>query len=98
MNTPTDDELIEIHRQAIEEAMRIANERDGFASSGSRESIVAGLRAVVEYPRTGSQGRPTDAQVEAALQAYWEDPEWEDWSAAQDRKMRAALRAAGGIG
>lgn len=38
--------------------------------------------------------RPTDMQVEAALVAYWEYPEAENWSAAEDRKMRAALRAA----
>ena len=44
----TDDELIELHEKAIRDAMDAANKRDGFASSGSRESIVAGLRLVAE--------------------------------------------------
>ena len=44
----TDDELIELHKKAIRDAMDAANKRDGFASSGSRESIVAGLRLVAE--------------------------------------------------
>ena len=44
----TDDELLKLHEKAIRDAMEAAYKRDGFASSGSRESIVAGLRAVAE--------------------------------------------------
>ena len=44
----TDDGLIELNEKAIRDAMDAANKRDGFASSGSRESIVAGLRLVAE--------------------------------------------------
>lgn len=44
--TITDDELLETYRVANERAMHEANLRDGFASNMSRESILAGLRAV----------------------------------------------------
>ena len=42
----SDDELLETYRAAINKAMDEAYARDGFASNMSRESIVAGLRAV----------------------------------------------------
>ena len=42
----TDDEMLETYSVAVESAMHRANERDGFASNMSRESRVAGLRAV----------------------------------------------------
>ena len=45
---PTDDELFQIYRAAVDVAMHEANVRDGFGSNYSRESIVAGLRAVFE--------------------------------------------------
>ena len=42
----TDDEMLETYSVAVESAMHRANERDGFASNMSRESRVAGLRAI----------------------------------------------------
>lgn len=42
----TDDEMLEAYNTAVDAAMHRANERDGFASNMSRESRVAGLRAV----------------------------------------------------
>ena len=42
----TDDEMLEAYNTAVESAMHRANERDGFACNMSRESRVAGLRAV----------------------------------------------------
>jgi len=42
----SDDELLETYRAAVNKAMSEAHARDGFASNMSRESIVAGLRAV----------------------------------------------------
>ena len=56
----TDDELIELHEKAIRDAMDAANKRDGFASSGSRESIVAGLRLVAE--RAWDEGYGSDEE------------------------------------
>ena len=46
-----DDELIEAYNDAVRESMAAVTERDGHASSGSRESIVAGLRAVAGFRR-----------------------------------------------
>ena len=57
VHTPTDDELLDTYNQAVDEAMHRANERDGFGSSMSRESIVSGLRAVAGFHRT-VQGQP----------------------------------------
>lgn len=84
----TDDELLDTYRDAVDLAMHRANMRDGFASNMSRESIVAGLRAVARFRRS-VQGEPTDAQVEAALQALGHAR-----SAVTAPVMRAALRAA----
>ena len=42
----TDDEMLEAYNTAVDAAMHRANERDGFASNMSRESRVAGLRAI----------------------------------------------------
>lgn len=47
----TDDDLLAIEREATQAAMQAAHERDGFASSASRESIVSGLRAVATAGR-----------------------------------------------
>ena len=41
-----DDEMLEAYNTAVDAAMDRACERDGFASNTSRESRVAGLRAV----------------------------------------------------
>lgn len=57
-HTPTDDELLDTYRDAVDLAMHRANMRDGFASNMSRESIVAGLRAVARFRRS-EQGEPT---------------------------------------
>lgn len=48
LDRTAEDMLIEVYSTAVDAAMTRANERDGFASNGSRESIVAGLRAVAE--------------------------------------------------
>lgn len=40
-----------------------------------------------------AQGEPSDAQVEAALQEWWYGNHEDTW----ESKMRAALRAAGGL-
>ena len=42
----TDDEILKAYNTAVDAAMDRAYERDGFASNLSRESRVAGLRAV----------------------------------------------------
>lgn len=42
----TDDEMLEAYNTAVDAAMDRACERDGFASNMSRESRVAGLRAI----------------------------------------------------
>ena len=42
----SDDDLLKKYTSAVDEAMKAAHARDGFASNMSRESIVAGLRAV----------------------------------------------------
>ena len=47
----SDDELLETYRAAVNRAMSEAHARDGFASNMSRESIVAGLRAVFDIPK-----------------------------------------------
>jgi len=44
----SDEELLETYRAAINKAMDEAYARDGFATNMSRESIVAGLRAVFD--------------------------------------------------
>ena len=47
----SDEELLETYRGAVNKAMFEAHTRDGFASSRSAESIVAGLRAVHDMSR-----------------------------------------------
>ena len=47
----SDDELLETYRASVNKAMDEANARDGFASNMSRESIVAGLRAVFDMSK-----------------------------------------------
>ena len=42
----TNEELLEAYNTAVDAAMHRANERDGFGSNVSRESRVAGLRAI----------------------------------------------------
>lgn len=42
----SDDDLLKKYTSAVDGAMKAAHARDGFASNMSRESIVAGLRAV----------------------------------------------------
>lgn len=42
----SDEQLRNIHREAVDAAMHQASERDGFGSNMSPESIIAGLRAV----------------------------------------------------
>ena len=42
----TDDEILDIYSSAVDASMRAASERDGFASNMTRESRVAGLRAI----------------------------------------------------
>ena len=47
----SDEELLETYRAAINKAMDEAYARDGFATNMSRESIVAGLRAVFDMSK-----------------------------------------------
>lgn len=47
----SDEELLETYRASVNKAMDEAYARDGFASNMSRESIVAGLRAVFDIPK-----------------------------------------------
>ena len=51
----SDDELLETYRAAVNRAMSEAHARDGFASNMSRESIVAGLRAVFDTSKGETQ-------------------------------------------
>ena len=51
----SDDELLETYRAAINKAMDEAYARDGFATNMSRESIVAGLRAVFDMSKGETQ-------------------------------------------
>lgn len=44
----SDEELLETYRASVNKAMDEASARDGFATNMSRESIVAGLRAVFD--------------------------------------------------
>lgn len=65
---PTDDEMIEAYNEAVRESMARVKERDGHASSGSRESIVAGLRAVAGSRRP-VRAEPTNDEREALAHA-----------------------------
>jgi hypothetical protein len=82
-HTPTDDE-----REALFRAL------DGLVPDGidHRDAVDAVLAA--GFRRT-AQGEPTDAQVEAALVAYWGAMNV-DWYGSRTG-MRAALRAAAAI-
>lgn len=51
----SDEELLETYRAAINKAMDEAYARDGFATNMSRESIVAGLRAVFDTSKGETQ-------------------------------------------
>jgi len=42
----SEDELLNIYRAAVDSSMDAAHSREGFASNMSRESILAGLRAI----------------------------------------------------
>ncbi|MEU4016197.1 hypothetical protein AB0E56_13140 [Microbacterium sp. NPDC028030] len=68
-------------------------------AQGALSDIHMMLAPIVE--RHEPQGEPSDAQVIAALNAYWEyDPPVTDvgyWSEKHVGIMRAALRAAGGV-
>lgn len=47
----SDEELLETYRASFNKAMDEASARDGFATNMSRESIVAGLRAVFDMSK-----------------------------------------------
>ena len=47
----SDEELLETYRASVNKAMDEASARDGFATNMSRESIVAGLRAVFDMSK-----------------------------------------------
>ena len=47
----SDEELLETYRASVNKAMDEAYARDGFATNMSRESIVAGLRAVFDMSK-----------------------------------------------
>lgn len=67
----TDDEMLETYSVAVESAMHRANERDGFASNMSRESRVAGLRAIERAAAARAL-----AEVRATIGAYQEHGVW----------------------
>lgn len=74
----TVDELLEVHRLAVDDAMRVANERDGFGSNMSRESREAGLRAVAavvwdEGRRAGDRHGFAEALIRRGEQAELPD-------------------------
>lgn len=51
----SDEELLETYRASVNKAMDEASARDGFATNMSRESIVAGLRAVFDTSKGETQ-------------------------------------------
>jgi hypothetical protein len=70
----SDEQLLEIQRVAVDDAMHAANTRDGYGSNMSRESIVAGLRAVEAAVRADMQPREVEVtadMVRRADAAYW---------------------------
>lgn len=64
----SDEELLETYRAAINKAMDEAYARDGFATNMSRESIVAGLRAVFDMSK---------GETRAEWEAEQGETEWE---------------------
>lgn len=69
-----DEELLETYRASVNKAMDEASARDGFATNMSRESIVAGLRAVFDMSK--GEKRAEDEREALALnimaQAFYE--------------------------
>ena len=61
----TDEELLEAYNTAVDAAMHRANERDGFASNMSRESRVAGLRAIERAAAARARGEALIEVVQA---------------------------------
>ena len=70
----SDEELLETYRASVNKAMVEASARDGFATNMSRESIVAGLRAVFDMSK--GEKRAGDEREALALnimaQAFYE--------------------------
>ena len=64
----SDEELLETYRASVNKAMDEASARDGFATNMSRESIVAGLRAVFDMSK---------GEKRAEWEAEQEKTEWE---------------------
>ena len=67
----TDDEMLEAYNTAVDAAMDRACERDGFASNMSRESRVAGLRAIERAAAARAL-----AEVRSTIGAYQEHGVW----------------------
>ena len=64
----SDEELLKTYRASFNKAMDEASARDGFASNMSRESIVAGLRAVFDMSK---------GEKRAEWEAEQGETEWE---------------------
>ena len=65
----TDDEMLEAYNTAVDAAMDRAYERDGFASNTSRESRVAGLRAIERAAAARALEEAADAWDEGYQEA-----------------------------
>lgn len=80
-----EDGLIEVYSSAVDAAMHRANERDGYGSSGSRESIVAGLRAVAEKAWDEGHDLATASRFEDNIEALYHYDKRNNPFAATDR-------------
>lgn len=113
-HTPTDDER-EILTRIIHDETGEPEEESGFVAdailaAGFRRPVQGEPCGVLSTPEHNAwvqgwnaaveaQGEPSDAQVLAALNAYYEPDRYpgqtlSDWSEGSTRAMRAALRAA----
>ena len=74
----SDEELLETYRASNNKAMDEAFARDGFATNMSRESIVAGLRAVFDMSK-GEKRAEWEAELREQIASEVET-EWADTS------------------
>ena len=82
----SDEELLETYRASVNKAMDEASARDGFATNMSRESIVAGLRAVFDMSKGEKRAEweaeqgweyAIGAQSEDRPGKFWRDSDWD---------------------
>ena len=79
----TNEELLEAYNTAVDAAMHRAKERDGFASNISRESRVAGLRAI-------ERQAAEEALLKAAASFEATDHAWGKLAMIEHLRARAA--------